>query len=62
MRRRLPYPEAFGHAEAGARRQRHAPHSIASLRRRLAVALARQLELRPCRGRRPADGPSAGLL
>jgi SRSO17 transposase len=56
--RRLSYPRASGRGGLGLRRQRHVPHSIASLRHRLAVLLARQLDLCPCcerDQRQPAD-------
>jgi SRSO17 transposase len=49
--RRLAYPPVSGRVGLGLRRQRHVPHSIASLRHRLAVLLARQLDLCPCCGR-----------
>lgn len=49
--RRLAYPRAFGRAAPGLRRQRQVPHSVASLRHRLAVLRARQLDLCPCCGR-----------
>ena len=46
--RHLRYPEASGRAAPPIRPERHVPHSIASVRRRLAVALIQRLPRCPC--------------
>jgi len=49
-------------AAPGQRRQRHVPQSIASQRHRLAVLLARQLDLCPCCERRRPASVDANLM
>jgi DDE superfamily endonuclease len=56
---RLAYPKVSARAAPGQRRQRHVPHSIASLRHRPAVPLARQLDLCPCCERRSRTAMAA---
>ena len=46
--KRLRYPPVGGHAGVPIRPERHNPFSIASVRRRLTVALARRLPRCPC--------------
>src|SRR5215216_6907901 len=46
--RHLRYPKASGRVAPPIRPERHVPHSIASIRRRLAVALIQGLPRCPC--------------
>src|ERR1700692_2181154 len=58
--RNLPFPIVIDPAAPPIRPERHIPNSIATLRRRLTVALARSLDRCPCCNapRRPVSHPS----
>ncbi len=61
--KRLPFPPVSDPAAAPVRTERHVPHSIATLRRRIARALAQALPRCPCCAQTipPQHGPSTCL-
>jgi hypothetical protein len=63
--KRLRYPPVGGRAGIPLRPERHEPFSIASVRRRLTIALARRLPRCPCcqqPSKAAASMPSAPLM